>query len=90
MIRQDYLWTHYIAEFINTLTSLAYVAYGIHGIRRAKRHDIGVVSITNSSYFALIGVGLFSGLYVDSRLYDTYDRIGMLTGCSNGLGITQP
>lgn len=68
---EDYLWTHYIAEFINTLTSLAYVAYGIHGIRRAKRHDIAVVSITNSSYFALIGVGFFSGLYHTTLKYHT-------------------
>ncbi|KAI5363266.1 putative alkaline ceramidase [Septoria linicola] len=68
---EDYVWTYYVAEFFNTVTSLAYVAYGIHGIRRSKRHDIGIFSITNSSYFALIGVGVFSGLYHTTLKYHT-------------------
>ncbi|PPJ56609.1 hypothetical protein CBER1_01833 [Cercospora berteroae] len=68
---EDYIWTYYIAEFINTVTSFAYIAYGIRGIRRSKRHDIGLFSITNSSYFALVGVGVFSGLYHTTLKYHT-------------------
>jgi len=63
--------THYIAEFFNTLTSLAYIAYGIHGIRRFKRHDVGIFSSPNISYWGLIGVGIFSGLYHTTLKYHT-------------------
>ncbi|KAF2766883.1 alkaline phytoceramidase [Teratosphaeria nubilosa] len=67
----DYVITHYIAEFFNTLTSLAYIAYGIHGIGRFKRQDISLFSTPNLSYWALIGVGIFSGLYHTTLKYHT-------------------
>ena len=47
------------------------VLYGIHGIQRYKRQDVGVFSTPNLSYWALIGVGLFSGLYHTTLKYHT-------------------
>ncbi|KXS98207.1 hypothetical protein AC578_289 [Pseudocercospora eumusae] len=68
---QDYQITYYIAEFINTTTSLAYIAYGIHGLRRQKRRDASLFSTTNLAYWALIGVGIFSSLYHTTLKYQT-------------------
>ncbi|CZT24257.1 related to YPC1-Alkaline Ceramidase [Ramularia collo-cygni] len=68
---EDYIITHYVAEFFNTLTSLAYIAYGIHGIRRYKRQDLSIFAGANLSYWALIGVGIFSGLYHLTLKYHT-------------------
>ncbi|EME40939.1 hypothetical protein DOTSEDRAFT_74480 [Dothistroma septosporum NZE10] len=68
---EDYAVTYYIAEFFNTLTSLAYIAYGIHGIRRYKRQGLGLFAEPNLSYWALIGVGIFSGGYHMTLKYYT-------------------
>ncbi|EMC99069.1 hypothetical protein BAUCODRAFT_31353 [Baudoinia panamericana UAMH 10762] len=68
---EDYVITKFVAEFFNTLTSLAYIAYGIHGIRRYKRQDVSLFSTPNLSYWALICVGIFSGLYHTTLKYHT-------------------
>ncbi|KAK5992082.1 Alkaline ceramidase YPC1-like protein [Cladobotryum mycophilum] len=66
---EDYVVTRYIAEFINTLSSLAYVAFGIYGlinIRQTPRSSIRL-----ASYFGLIGVGLCSAGYHMTLKYHT-------------------
>ena len=68
---EDYVLVHYIAEFSNCLTSLAYIAYGYHGIRRFKRENVTAVSTVNLPYWGLICVGIFSGLYHASLKYHT-------------------
>ncbi|KAF2166059.1 hypothetical protein M409DRAFT_23787 [Zasmidium cellare ATCC 36951] len=68
---EDYIITKYIGEFFNTLTSLLYIAYGIHGIRRFRRQGAGSFENTSLSYWALIGVGIFSGLYHTTLKYHT-------------------
>lgn len=47
------------------------VGYGIYGISRYKRQDVGIFSAPNLSYWALIGVGIFSGLYHATLKYHT-------------------
>ncbi|SMQ54390.1 unnamed protein product [Zymoseptoria tritici ST99CH_1A5] len=68
---EDYVITKYVSEFFNALTSLVYVAYGIIGIQRYKRQDIGIFAGVNVSYWALIGVGICSGLYHTTLKYHT-------------------
>ncbi|KIV99578.1 uncharacterized protein PV09_08755 [Verruconis gallopava] len=68
---EDYIITRYVGEFINTLTSLFYVLYGYHGIRRCRRQNLGLFSPVNWTYWALVGVGLFSALYHASLKYHT-------------------
>ncbi|KAF1994094.1 alkaline ceramidase-like protein [Amniculicola lignicola CBS 123094] len=61
---QDYVITEYIAEFVNTLTNLTYVVYGIHGLRRvAPRGDGGLLSTLAFPYWALVSVGVLSGWF---------------------------
>lgn len=58
------------------------VGYGIHGIRRFKRQGGGAFEHTNLSYWALIGVGIFSGLYHTTLKYHTQmsDELSMHLG----------
>ncbi|PVI07104.1 alkaline ceramidase-like protein [Periconia macrospinosa] len=61
---EDYVITHYIAEFVNTLTNLTYVIYGIHGLRRVQpQKDGGLFSTLAFPYWGLISVGVLSGWY---------------------------
>ncbi len=52
-------------------SSLRTVGYGIYGIRRSQRQNVGPFSAVNLPYFALIGVGFFSGLYHMTLKYQT-------------------
>ncbi|KFG81407.1 putative alkaline phytoceramidase [Metarhizium anisopliae] len=63
---EDYLVTRYIAEFINTLSSLVYVAYGIYGLAHGRRNGSRLVS-----YCGLIGVGVCSAGYHMTLKYHT-------------------
>jgi dihydroceramidase len=47
------------------------VAYGYHGIQRYKRQHLSVFAPVNWPYWALIGVGIFSGLYHSFLKYHT-------------------
>ncbi|KAF2447737.1 alkaline ceramidase family protein [Karstenula rhodostoma CBS 690.94] len=61
---EDYVITQYIAEFVNTLTNLTYVIYGIYGLRRVGPHkDGGLFSTLASPYWGLIGVGVLSAWF---------------------------
>lgn len=68
---QDYLVTHYVAEFFNTITSLAYIAYGIHGINRNKRQLVSPFAAVNAPYWGLMSVGIASGVYHASLKFKT-------------------
>ncbi|KAF1972905.1 alkaline ceramidase-like protein [Bimuria novae-zelandiae CBS 107.79] len=61
---EDYVITHYVAEFVNTLTNLTYVIYGINGLRRVgPRKDGGLFSTLAFPYWGLIGVGVLSAWF---------------------------
>ncbi|KAF2639812.1 alkaline phytoceramidase [Massarina eburnea CBS 473.64] len=61
---EDYIITHYIAEFANTFTNLIYVIYGAHGLRRVRlQKDGGLFSTLAFTYWGLIGVGLLSAWF---------------------------
>jgi dihydroceramidase len=47
------------------------VLYGAHGIARYKRQNLSIFAPVNWPYWALIGVGIFSGLYHSSLKYPT-------------------
>ncbi|KAF3074711.1 Alkaline ceramidase 3 [Trichoderma lentiforme] len=66
---EDYTITRYIAEFINTLSSLVFVVYGVYGLLqlRSKHADIS----RWVPYFGLIGVGLCSAGYHMTLKYHT-------------------
>ncbi|KAF2745448.1 alkaline phytoceramidase [Sporormia fimetaria CBS 119925] len=67
---EDYIITNYIAEFVNTLTNLTYVIYGIHGIRRvAPRKNGGLFSTLALPYWGLIGVGVLSAWFHTTLKY---------------------
>lgn len=70
-IHQDYLVTHYVAEFFNTITSLFYIGYGIHGISRLKRQGVSPLAAINAPYWGLIAVGLASAVYHGTLKYHT-------------------
>ncbi|GFF35854.1 alkaline ceramidase YPC1 [Aspergillus udagawae] len=67
---EDYVITRYIAEFINTFSSLIYIVYGIYGLARLyqKRHATLSRSIP---YFGLMGVGVCSAGYHMTLKYHT-------------------
>ncbi|ORY13772.1 alkaline ceramidase-like protein [Clohesyomyces aquaticus] len=78
---EDYVITHYIGEFVNTLTNLTYIIYGIHGIRRVQRKDDGgVFSTLALPYWGLISVGVLSGYYHATLKYHSQmgDDLSML------------
>ncbi|CAI6252061.1 unnamed protein product [Periconia digitata] len=61
---EDYVITHYIAEFVNTLTNLTYVIYGIHGLRRVRpQKEGGLFSTLAFPYWGLISVGVLSAWF---------------------------
>ncbi|KAM0255377.1 hypothetical protein ACHAQJ_005819 [Trichoderma viride] len=66
---EDYVVTRFIAEFVNTLSSLVFVFYGIFGLVKApKQQRTGPRLI---SYFGLIGVGVCSAGYHMTMKYHT-------------------
>ncbi|SMR44974.1 unnamed protein product [Zymoseptoria tritici ST99CH_3D1] len=68
---EDYVITKYIAEFVNTLTSLAYIGYGLQGVYRHKRQSVGPLATVTLPYWGLMGIGIFSGLYHATMKYHT-------------------
>ncbi|KAJ5306132.1 hypothetical protein PENANT_c024G05679 [Penicillium antarcticum] len=67
---EDYVVTRFIAEFINTLSSLVFIIYGIYGLRQlARRQQSG--GLRSISYYGLIGVGVCSGGYHMTLKYHT-------------------
>ncbi|KAE8150620.1 ceramidase [Aspergillus avenaceus] len=66
---EDYVITRYIAEFINTLSSLVYMIYGIYGLW--KLHQKKQTGARSIPYCGLIGVGLCSAGYHMTLKYHT-------------------
>lgn len=66
---EDYLVTRYIAEFINTLSSLSYIVYGIYGLWRIRGSP--QFASRSISYYALMGVGVCSSAYHMTLKYHT-------------------
>ncbi|KAI8686424.1 hypothetical protein NCS55_00318100 [Fusarium keratoplasticum] len=65
---EDYVITRYIAEFVNTLSSLAYVAYGLYGLFSCPQLPTGSRLFL---YCGLVGVGICSGGYHMTLKYHT-------------------
>ncbi|PHH77560.1 hypothetical protein CDD80_492 [Ophiocordyceps camponoti-rufipedis] len=66
---EDYALTRYIAEFINTLSSLSYVAYGIYGLSCSGKRPQSASRVT--TYCGLMGVGICSAGYHMTLKYHT-------------------
>ncbi|KAL4913305.1 ceramidase [Aspergillus aurantiobrunneus] len=67
---EDYVITRYVAEFINTLSSLNYCAFGLYGL--AKLHKKHQASVSRCiPYYGLIGVGVCSAGYHMTLKYHT-------------------
>ncbi|KAF4580810.1 hypothetical protein GQ602_006947 [Ophiocordyceps camponoti-floridani] len=66
---EDYALTRYIAEFINTLSSLSYVAYGIYGLSSNGKRPQSASRV--ASYCGLMGVGICSAGYHMTLKYHT-------------------
>ncbi|KAH8894143.1 alkaline phytoceramidase [Thozetella sp. PMI_491] len=66
---EDYVVTRYIAEFINTLSSLVFVVYGIYGLRSLRGKPQAMSRAI--SYFGLMGVGICSAGYHMTLKYHT-------------------
>lgn len=59
---EDYIITQYIAEFINTLTNLAYIMYSLHGLHRLYiSHRLTIPSTL--PLLGLAGVGICSATF---------------------------
>ncbi|CAF3458893.1 hypothetical protein FGSG_08281 [Fusarium graminearum PH-1] len=73
---EDYIVTRYIAEFINTLSSLAYIVYGIYGLASCDKFPTASRLIP---YCGLMGVGICSGGYHMTLKYHTqmFDELSM-------------
>jgi len=58
---EDYILTTYIAEFINTVTSITYILYAYRGIKNnADRKD---AILRNLPYLGIAGVGIGSAIF---------------------------
>lgn len=66
---EDYVVTRYVAEFINTLSSFAFVVYGAYGLFRPGRNGQTLARLL--SYSGLIGVGICSASYHMTLKYHT-------------------
>ncbi|KAL4883222.1 ceramidase [Aspergillus karnatakaensis] len=67
---EDYVITRYVAEFINTLSSLIYCTFGLYGLLQLSRK--GQASVSRCiPYFGLIGVGVCSAGYHMTLKYHT-------------------
>ncbi|CEJ57595.1 hypothetical protein PMG11_06283 [Penicillium brasilianum] len=66
---EDYVITRFVAEFINTFSSLIFIIFGIYGLLQLHRkQQTGFRSI---SYLGLIGVGVCSAGYHMTLKYHT-------------------
>ncbi|KAH6959253.1 ceramidase [Fusarium avenaceum] len=65
---EDYVVTRYVAEFINTLSSLTYVAFGLYGLLTSPKFPTGP---RLASYCGLMGVGFCSAGYHMTLKYHT-------------------
>ncbi|RSL92185.1 hypothetical protein CDV31_015271 [Fusarium ambrosium] len=65
---EDYAITRYIAEFINTLSSLAYIAYGLYGLLSYPQFPTGSRLLL---WCGLMGVGICSSAYHMTLKYHT-------------------
>ncbi|KOS21759.1 Alkaline ceramidase [Escovopsis weberi] len=68
---EDYVVTRYIAEFINTLSSLTYVAYGVYGLSVSGLGSKNGSTSRIMSYLGLVGVGICSAGYHMTLKYHT-------------------
>ncbi|KAI9036989.1 ceramidase [Aspergillus affinis] len=66
---EDYVITRYVGEFINTLSSFAYVFFGVYGL--LQLHRKGQSGSRSIPYYGLIGVGVCSGGYHMTLKYHT-------------------
>ncbi|KAL4800893.1 ceramidase [Aspergillus venezuelensis] len=67
---EDYVITRYVAEFINTLSSLIYCFFGLYGISKLRKRNHASISRC-IPYYGLIGVGVCSGGYHMTLKYHT-------------------
>lgn len=67
---EDYVITRYIAEFINTFSSLIFAIYGVYGLVRLCQKQHATLSRT-IPYFGLMGVGACSAGYHMTLKYHT-------------------
>ncbi|KAJ5157605.1 uncharacterized protein N7482_008705 [Penicillium canariense] len=66
---EDYVVTRFVAEFINTFSSLIFIIYGIYGLNQLRnKQQTGYRSV---SYLGLIGVGVCSAGYHMTLKYHT-------------------
>lgn len=54
---EDYNITPYIAEFINTVTNLLFIALGIMGIRDCLRYGHGSIYVLSYVGYIIVGLG---------------------------------
>ncbi|KAL4807874.1 ceramidase [Aspergillus unguis] len=67
---EDYVITRYVAEFINTLSSLIYCTFGLYGL--SKLYGKGQATLSRCiPYYGLIGVGVCSAGYHMTLKYHT-------------------
>ncbi|KAF7585710.1 hypothetical protein BBP40_010247 [Aspergillus hancockii] len=76
---EDYEVTRYIAEFINSLTNLAYIFYGAYGIRKLRQKSY-TDAFRAVPYWGLVAVGICSAVFHVSMKYHTQmlDDLSML------------
>jgi len=65
---EDYVISRYVGEFINSLSSLTFVLYGIYGLATSSTFPRGPRLV---SYLGLMGVGICSGGYHMTLKYHT-------------------
>ncbi|KAL5003078.1 ceramidase [Aspergillus recurvatus] len=67
---EDYVITRYVAEFINTLSSLIYCSFGVFGLSQLSRRKQASFARC-IPYYGLIGVGVCSAGYHMTLKYHT-------------------
>ncbi|PYH43079.1 ceramidase [Aspergillus saccharolyticus JOP 1030-1] len=67
---EDYVVTRYVAEFINTSSSLIYILYGIYGLNKLRQKPISSLARA-IPWFGLMGVGVCSAGYHMTLKYHT-------------------
>ncbi|KAL4784278.1 ceramidase [Aspergillus varians] len=77
--KSDYELTRFIAEFINSLSNLVYIIYGVQGLRKL-RHKPNADFLRSLPYWGLMAVGICSAIFHISLKFHTQmmDDLSML------------
>ena len=85
---QNYIWSSYIAEMWNTISSLSYIFLGLYGLSKYNK----LKWYNNINYISLIFVGIGSTIFHStlSRFGQILDELSIVNAIYAGLILINP